>query len=252
MRTLCSLACLAALALVAAAPARADDNDKTKPILDKAIKALGGEDKLSKIHAASWKSKGTLSIMGNDNPMSTHTSVQGLSQFRQEIELEIMGNKVNGVTVINGNKGWTKFGDMEMELEENLLANGKRAVYLAVIPITIVPLKGKGFKTELAGAEKVGDKPADVIKVTGPDGKDFKLYFDKESGLPVKLVAKVLNFMGDEVTQETTFGSYKEMGGIKKATKEEVKHNGEKLFDFEITEFKPVDKFPEKTFAKPE
>jgi hypothetical protein len=42
------------------------------------------------------------------------------------------------------------------------------------------------------------------------------------------------------------------MATIRKATKAEVKHNGEKLFDFEITEFKLVDKFPEKTVAKPE
>src|SRR5215471_8036749 len=46
MRTLCSLTCLAALVLAAGAPVRADDNDKTKPILDKAIKALGGEERL--------------------------------------------------------------------------------------------------------------------------------------------------------------------------------------------------------------
>ena len=35
-------------------------------------------------------------------------------------------------------------------------------------------------------------KPAAALKVTGPDGKDFTLYFDKESGLPVRMVAKVI------------------------------------------------------------
>ena len=83
-------------------------------------------------------------------------------------------------------------------------ANEKRRVYLEVIPITLVALKGKGFKCETAGEEKVGDKPAVILKVTGPDGKDFKLSFDKESGLPVKLVATVV-FRDQEAELETTF-----------------------------------------------
>src|SRR5438105_3864101 len=80
----------------------------------------------------------------------------------------------------------------------------ERNLYLRVVPMTLVPLKGKGFKIQTAAAEKVGGKPALGLKVTGPDGKDFTLYFDKESGLPVKEVAKV-TFMGNEFTQETTF-----------------------------------------------
>ena len=87
------------------------------------------------------------------------------------------------------------------------------------LPATLVPLKGKGFKIEAAGEDKVDDKPAVGIKVTGPDGKDFKLYFDKESGLPVKLVATVIGFGGDEFTQETTYANYKDFDGTKKATK---------------------------------
>ena len=55
----------------------------------------------------------------------------------------------------------------------------------------LVPLKGKGFKFVSAADDKVGDKPASVVKVTGPDGKDFTLYFDKTSGLPVKRTAKL-------------------------------------------------------------
>ena len=40
--------------------ARADDAKDPQAILDKAIKALGGEEKLSKVKAASWKAKGTI------------------------------------------------------------------------------------------------------------------------------------------------------------------------------------------------
>jgi hypothetical protein len=230
---------------------RADEQDP-KAILDKAIKALGGEEKLTKAEAMTWKSKGTITFNDNDNDIKTEGSVRGLDHYRSEFEGEFNGNSVHGVTVLNGDKGWRKFGDEGREMDEGALANTKRIIYLQVIPTRLVPLKGNGFKVEAAGEEKVGDKPAVGIKVTPPDGKDFRLYFDKESGLPVKLVAKVLDFRGEEYTQETTYANYKDFDGIKKATKIFTKRDGEKFRDEEITEFKVVDKVDPKIFAEPE
>ena len=72
--------------------------------------------------------------------------------------------------------------------------------------------------------------------MTGPDGKDFRLLFDKESGLPVRLEAKVIDFRGEEFTQQTTYSDYKEFDGVKKATKIESKRDGEKFIEQEIIE----------------
>jgi hypothetical protein len=227
-------------------PSRADEKD-AKAILDKAISALGGAEKLDKIKAFSWKSKGTITFNDNENEFTGQVTIKGLDQYRREF-----GNdQFNAVVVVDGAKGWRKFGDNASDLEGEGLANEKRAIYLNVIPITLVPLNGNGFKFEAAGEEKVGDKPANVLKVTGPDGKDFKLYFDKESGLPVKLVAKVLSFQGDEYTSETSYSDYKDFGGIKKATKLEIKRDGNPFQNWEITEFKVLDKVEPDTFAEP-
>ena len=127
----------------------------------------------------------------------------------------------------------------------------KRITYLNVVPITLVALNGNGFKYEAAGEEKIGDKPAVNLKVTGPDGKDFTLSLDKETGLPLKLVAKVLSFQGDEYTSETTYADYKDFGGIKKATKVEMKRDGEAFQKWEVSEFKVLDKVDAETFAEP-
>ncbi len=115
----------------------------------------------------------------------------------------------------------------------------------------MVPLQGKGFKIEAAGEEKVGGKPATVLKITGPDGKDFRLFFDKESGLPVKQTARVAGFEGQEHDEEMTFADYKDFDGIKKATKIEFKRDGEKFQTMEITEFKVLDKVSPETFTEP-
>jgi hypothetical protein len=230
---------------------RAEDDKDPKAILDKAVKALGGEDKLSKVKAATWKGKGTLTFMGSDNDIATETTVQGLDHVRAEFEGDFGGNKIKGATVLAGDKGWRKFGDMNMDLDKDAVANEKRTIYLTVIPITILPLKSKEFKVEAIGEDKVGGKAAVGIKATGPDAKEFKLYFDKESGLPVKLVAKVVGFTGEEYVQETTYSDYKEMGGIKKATKIQSKRDGEKFIEMTFSDFKVLDKVDPKTFTEP-
>ena len=229
---------------------RADDVDP-KAVLDKGIKALGGEEKLGKSVSYTIKAKGTITFNGNDNEINTQATVQGLDHYRSEFEGEFNGDRIKGVTVVNGDKGWRRFGDNMMELEGDAIANEKRTIYLAVVPATLMPLKGKDFKLEPAGEEKVDDKSAVAIKVTGPDGKDFKLFFDKESGLPVKLVAKVVGFGGDEFTQETTYSNYKDFDGAKKATKLSSKRDGEKFIEQEVTDFKLIDKLPPDTFSEP-
>jgi hypothetical protein len=241
----------AVLVLVAGVwtPARGDDKD-TSAILDRAIKALGGEEKLGKVRAASWKTKGTINIMNNDNDITTRTVVRGLDHYRLDFEGDFGGNKVEGATVVAGDKGWRKIGADTTELDKEGVANEKRTAYLSVIPLTVLPLKGKDFKVEPAGEEKVGGKAAVGVKVTPADGKEFRLYFDKESGLPVKLVARVAGFMG-EFLEERTYGDYKEMAGIRKATKYTATRDGAKYLDLQLTDFEVLDKVDPKTFTEP-
>jgi hypothetical protein len=171
--------------------------------------------------------------------------------MRQETEGDFGGKAFKGLTILSDKKGWRSFGGNNMEMDEAAVANQKRTLYLQVVPTTLLPLKEKGFKCETAGEEKVGDKQAVALKITGPDSKDFKLYFDKESGLPVKLVAKVAGFKGDEFTQETTFSDYKDFGGIKKATKIVNLRDGEKFMQISVAEFSVLDKADPKLFAEP-
>jgi hypothetical protein len=246
MRALLGVVLASALLFVATGSARAADSD-AKSIVDKAIAAAGGAEKLGKVAAFSMKAKGVVVFGGNENDMTTTVTYKGLDHYRRELSTD----QFQAVFVLAGDKGWRKFGDNSSTIEGDAVANEKRTIYLWVIPVTLVPLKTNGFKFEAAGEEKVGDKPAVILKVTGPDGKDFTLSFDKESGLPVKQVAKVVGFQGQEYTLESTFSDYKDFGGIKKATKLQLKRDGEKFQDLEVTEFKVLDKVDPDAFTEP-
>jgi hypothetical protein len=240
-----------ALALVAglASQSRAQD---TKSVIDKALKAMGGEKKLAEIKAASWKGKGTISFGGEDNAFTSETTLAGLDHVRASFEANIMGNEIKATTVVAGDKGWRVFADMKSDIDKEGLANEKRMMYLQLIPVTLLPLRQKDFKMAASEVEKVDGKPAAVLKITGPDGKDFKLYFDQETGLPVKQVAKVIDFTGQEFTQESSYAGYKDFDGIKKATKIESKRDGEKFVNYEITEFKVYKAVEPSTFKEPD
>ena len=196
--------------LAACVPARGQDPNATA-ILDKAITALGGEERLARISAFKWVGTVTFNVNGTDRTDDVEFTARGLDHLRRQFGLNLM--------VVAGDKAWQKRGDRARELMADAVAREKRSIYLQVIPVTLVPLKGKDYKCQAAGEEKVGEKPAAVVKVTAPDGKDFTLFFDKETGLPVKEVAQLEIPGGREVRTETTFADYKDFGGIKKATR---------------------------------
>jgi len=60
---------------------RADEKD-TNAVLDKAITALGGEEKLKKAENLTWKTKGTITFNGEDNKISINATLQGLDHYR--------------------------------------------------------------------------------------------------------------------------------------------------------------------------
>ena len=91
---------------------RAGDSD-AKSILDKAITALGGAEKLAKIEAFSMKAKGTVVIDGKESDTTSEVIYKGLDHFRREF-----GNdQFHGVIVVDGDKGWRKLGDNSSTIE---------------------------------------------------------------------------------------------------------------------------------------
>ena len=228
--------------------ARADD--AAKAVVAKGITALGGETKLSQAKAFQWKAATKLTLEGDDHDLTIDHASQGLDKYRNHVQGEINGNDFDVTTVIDGKKGRRNFPELN-DLDTDQVTNEKRNLYLQIIPITLVPLLGEDFQIDSVGEEKVNGKPASVVKVTGPDKKTFRLLFDQGSGLPVKMVATVVGFGGDDYDQVSFFKDYKEMSGIQKASKIEVTRNGDPFLSATIKEFEIVDSLPAKTFDEP-
>jgi hypothetical protein len=224
-----------------------------KKVIDKAIQALGGEAKLAALEAKAiqTKAKVKLRFAGLVSDFTTTTTTMGLHKFREAFKGSSEGTEVTGVTVLNGDKAWRQASDNTSKLQDNQVANQKRSAYLAIVPVLLLPLKTKDFQIESAREATVDDKPAVAVRFIGPDKQDVELFFDRESGLPVKMFAKIVAFLGDQFLEETTFSKYKEFDGVKRATKIEHKRDGFTFMDVELTDLKVLDRVDPKTFAEP-
>jgi hypothetical protein len=249
MRSLVCGSLVVCLHLACVGTLRAEEKDEAKAVVDKALKAMGGEAKVAKLKAGTWKAKLTASEGGKDISVTTDGTWQGLNQYRINAEATFDGRTESAKMVINGDKGWAKHGERVDEAKEELPLI-KSGLYAMRAPQLLADFKGKDFKLSHLGEVKVNDKAAVGVGVTHKDFKDISLFFDKESGLPVKCEIHLTDPQGKEVTVEFYYSEFKEMEGIKHPTKMLIKFDGKEA-NMEVSEIKTKDKVEESEFAKP-
>jgi hypothetical protein len=243
VRKILTVGLVSAIALVFTGTLRAEE---PKDIIEKAIKAAGGEEKLAKFKCNTWSAKGTYYGMGNEIPYTAEYAVQWPDKLRADIK-EYM------VLVLNGDKCWTKMAGQEAsEMNAEQMAEQKEVHHSGYVA-TLLPLKGKEYTLAALGEVKVGDRPAVGVKVSSKGHRDVSLYFDKETNLLVKgeWTVKAREEMGKEVTQETLWSDYKEIQGAKIPMKMTINREGKKYVEAENSDLKPVENPDENTFAKP-
>src|SRR5262245_43078782 len=101
--------------------ASADDQAELRGVIDKAIKAQGGEAKLGKYKATTLTIQGKFHGLGNPVDYTGEIVYQIPSQMKFGIEVDVMGQKFKVVQVLNGDKGWMKQPDKEAELDKEQL-----------------------------------------------------------------------------------------------------------------------------------
>lgn len=247
MRNFMYATTIASVLLIGAGAVRSGDDNEARAIVDKAIKAMGGEAKLAKLKAMTWKEKGTYYGMGDGLPYMGEYAVQWPGQFRMDIQGAF-------TIVLNNDKGWTDSMGTVKEMSKEELAvqmHNQRAGWIS----SLVPLKDKAFILKSLGDAKIGKQAASVVAVTRPNSgyPDVKLYFSKDTGLLLKneFRTKAPEQEMKEVTQSTYFSDFREVDGLKMPFKLEVKRDDKKFVEAEITDLKTPGKLDAKVFGKP-
>jgi hypothetical protein len=240
---------VAGLLLGLASACRAEDDAKT--ILDKAIKAHGGEEKLKKLKAGKSKVKGTLTINDTEVDFTEESIAQLPDKLKDTLSFEIMNTKITVVTIINADKASVKVNNKEEKLNDKAKAEVKEAGHLLRVS-RLLGLKDKKYTLSTLGEMKVEGKPALGIKVAAKGFRDIDLYFDKKTGLLVQTNRRGVDPQsGQEYAEERIVKEYQTVNGLPAAKKVLVKRDGKKFSEVEVVEVKMLDKVDENEFTLP-
>jgi hypothetical protein len=233
---------------LSAAAARTDDTNP-KAVIDKALQAMGGEEHLKKIHAATFTVKGEFKAIANTEFTSQY-SVQPPTQSKEVIKFDVSGMIHSMTRTIDGDKGWMIFRGKVQDMPPQEVARQKDELYANWVA-TIVPLKDSSFKLASLGETQVNGKPAAGVNVMHAGHSDIKLYFDKASGLLVKAVRHARGPGGREGESEFYYSDYKDFDGVKQYTKLQVTSGGKEIANTTLSDFKPLEKLDKKAFERP-
>ena len=245
-----------AVALTAAGVAAADD--KAEAVVKKAIEAHGGADALNKYKAGKFNMKGDLSVLGMDLDFTGSLAYSMPDRYRLQMSTEVMGQKMDISQVVKGEQAKSTItvggmtipspgGDAEKE-ELKTAAVMQEAEQLTPL------LDPKRFTIKaIEDADVNGKKAAGILVQPKATKKEFKMYFDKDSGLLVKTAHQGQGPGEDgqpkEVLEESYHSEFKKVQGVQTPTKLVVHHDGKKFMTVTISDIELLEKLDDKEFA---
>jgi outer membrane lipoprotein-sorting protein len=174
-------------------------------IVSKHIKAMGGEDKLSKLQ--SMKITAEMDVMNMKVPINT-TIIQNQG-FRSE-------TVVQGVTIvqaINGNTGWS-INPMAGQAKATALPEEAVKSMASETDLTgLYNYKQKGYQLMLDGEEDLAGAKVYKVTMTLKNGVKRINYISKDTFYILKIVAKT-NVNGQDIESENMQSDFRQVDGI--------------------------------------
>lgn len=170
-------------------------------IINKHIDAIGGKNKIEQIKSIQIES--SMSIMGNDAPMTT-TVLNGKG-YKNEVDFN--GTKI--IQVVTDKGGWMINPMMGSSDPQTLPADQynaqKEQIYVGG---PLMDYASKGGKAELKGKEKVGNIDAYKIEITGSDKGVSTYYIDPATYYLIRAV-RTINMNGAAGETSVNFSDFR-------------------------------------------
>lgn len=251
------------LAALAAPAVRADDAAAARDLIDRAIRAHGGEAAMAKWPVVTVKSEGI--FHGHDRTpvffFTSETAAHGPDRHRSVVDgkITVPNGKPNPqlfrvTNILDGERGWVHMaGSDKVETRDFTaaeLARAKESAYAGWVA-TLLPLKDAAFTLALAGESKVQNEPAVGVRVSSRGRRDVTLFFDKRSHLLVKTETRGQAGTGVEGQVELFLSRYKDVDGVQRPMHLMLQHDGRPLMSNFVLDYQLLAESKAETFAKP-
>lgn len=190
-----------------------------RKLLDQALAAAGGADKLRQIKSLTMHAKGKIAIQNRELPAKFVRRFQSPDKLRMDIELDLGGGTAQVVTLLNGNQAWNKQpGQGVIELPPDAATELRKQIWRGQELILLRHLD-KGTRVESLGDKTVGGGSFDAVRVTSPDGAvSVTVYLDKKTHLIASMT-----YAEQGVESVEVYGDYKPVDGIQIAHRRQTR-----------------------------
>jgi outer membrane lipoprotein-sorting protein len=207
-------------------------------LLDKYVQAVGGAAAIDKV--TSRVMKGSIDVGGKSLPIDIYSKDPD-----KRISFTHMPEG-DSVTAFNGHEGW--LGAPGRPIREMHGPDLDGAAIDADLHLA-THLKGMFTGTRLRGTEKVGDQEVYVLAGEREGKTPIILYFDKQSGLLVRLVRYGDTALGLLPTQ-IDYADYRDAGGVKAPYRWTLARPGGR-FTIQVSDMKQNVTVDDAKFVKP-
>lgn len=233
-----------------AAPVQAQD-EKADEIVLKYLEARGGVAKIQETQSLKQIGEVNMPAMGMVMPIVIYQ--ERPAKLRSEVEVNANGMEMEVINGFDGTVGWMinpMAGGGVQEVPEEQLSSLESQ---ADMDGPLVNYADKGNLLEYVGEEDVNGVNAHKIKMTQADSSETFLFFDPETNLQVKSTSEGTNPMsGAEAEVEQFYSDYREVEGVLRPFKIEVKIDGQVFQTITMATVVANEDFDDTLFAKPE
>jgi outer membrane lipoprotein-sorting protein len=237
--------------LAALASVHADDRKEIDRVIDKAIEAAGGKEKLAEIKAVVWKSRATIHDRDGVSEIIGEYAKQKPDCYREEITIEKNGKKSKRITVVNGSECWVNENGQTKMLDQHTLSDKRESNFGIALANNPTSLRNSDLTLSLLGKSKLGDKEVIGIRVVSKEYCTVDVFFDQRSGLTAKSIMHRRDG-AKQVPIETLYDYPHDASGVVLPHKATTLRDGKAIAEQELLEFRtytmPLD---ESFFTKP-
>jgi hypothetical protein len=195
--------------------------EEPRTLIERAIKAQGGEELLRSQNAVLMKLKGkvTDAAPGITIELTCESYHQADGKERMSIQFNAGGAPFEASHVFTGEEAWMKINGVTEKLSDVDVKAFKASAHQERVTMLWPLLRDKSFSFQTLPERKIHDRPALGIKVLAKDRPDVDLYFDKQTGLLCSYRYKAPEIKGDgkEIEHETTLSDYRELDYARQA-----------------------------------
>lgn len=224
---------------------------KPEQIIEKAIRAHGGEERLTSLQGFLFKER---TIYPNAATWESEAAVQLPGRYRSERKMISGGKSTTSLMVIDGDQGWYKVNDHVTPYPRGIQESMKKYSLPYLGPRSILRLRARqknpACQFTTIGEGTVEGRPAVGLRMKLVGGPEETWFFALDSGLLLKTESRTKRFEGEDQVFVTLYEDYQNYDGFPIAQKIISNVDGKQMSTSEQIDFKAVTPSAS-TFARP-